>query len=266
MAKNKLLRRISVAVTALALIATSAVSVAFAKYQTTTTGSDSVQVAKWSFQVKADETDFNAPNAETFTLALKPTEYTNVAADGTATPVGSKLAPGTVGYFAVEAKNTSDVDVLYTVEFTVEDKPTNLKFYYDSAYTNEIVANGSNYSYNFTTAANTANDGELEKSTTGETETFMIYWKWVYEVEPYALTTDTDYDAASTYYTENEGVYTEVDATEAQTNWETAKATYYEKATNDVEDTADGDDARQNNTKMSVTLTIVGTQEVPAEA
>ncbi len=180
MKKNKLLRRISVGVTALALIATSAVSVAFAKYQTSVTGTDTVTVAKWSFD--ATKSGQNV----TYAFDLVPAKYSNVALekDGATT---SKLAPGTQGSFAINAESLSEVSVTYTVNFEVKEKPENLTFYYDSACTSIIGGNkaATSYSYDFTAANNNAIDGKLAM-TDGKTaakESFTIYWKWDYAAD-----------------------------------------------------------------------------------
>lgn len=193
MKKNKLLRRISVGVAALALICTSAVATSFAKYQTTTTGSDSVQVAKWAFNVNDNES-----NATTFALDLVPAKYSNVALEKEGATT-SKLAPGTTGSFAIEAKNNSEVDVTYTVNFKVTNKPANLKFYYDSSFNSEITGT-TDFSYNFENDGIDANDGKLAMIN-GETvasESFTIYWKWEYSTDATGTTDNAESEKTMT--------------------------------------------------------------------
>ncbi len=187
MKKNKLLRRISVGVAALALICTSAVATSFAKYQTTHTGTDSVAIAKWEFTVNKDATGTKGDENDTFVLDLAPYNYLNVAKE-TAGGSTSKLAPGTEGQFQIVALNSSEVDASYTISFIVTDKPANLNFYYDSAATSTITADstytetGTKYNYDFTADGNTDNDGALPMTATQETVT--VYWKWTDSTTP----------------------------------------------------------------------------------
>ncbi len=192
MKKNKLLRRISVGVAAAALVATSAVSVAFANYQTTTTGEKTVDIASWSFQINSNEA-----NATQFDLTLTPYTYDNVVAD--------QVAPGTKGQFKIKADNKSDVAAEYSIDFTVTNKPQNLHFYYDQDCTKAITDsdnitgtngdNGGTYSYSFG-GENNSFTGKLDK--TNGTETVTIYWAWAYSTSDESNVVEPDQATIST--------------------------------------------------------------------
>ncbi len=164
MKKNKLLRRISVGIAALALICTSAVATSFAKYQTTVTGTDTIQVAKWDVTIK----DATQGEAEEFTLNLVSENKDHVAED--------RLAPGQGGSFSIIINNAGDVDISYALSFTVDDNmPTNLNFYSDAACSVGIVADEEGkYSL------------AKQEISIGQQATAVVYWNWAYE------TTDGD--------------------------------------------------------------------------
>ncbi len=198
--KNKLLRRISVGVAALAIVSTSAVAASFAKYQTTVTGNtDSVVVAKWDFNALNSTT--GSGNTKTFSnFTLVPYQYSEVKLEADET-TSSMLAPGTSGEFTVSASNSSEVDVEYSVEFVVSNKPENLTFYYEEACTNAIetdstyVGTGVKYAYNFESAhkASTATGAftMVGANNAHTSETYKIYWKWNYGTDTTGATDNT---------------------------------------------------------------------------
>lgn len=90
-----------------AVLSLSLVSGTYAKYTSTTTGSDTAKVAKWSWEVNSTDLP-NATNLITFDLfnTIKDT------ADGSdESDVKSGLiAPGTKGSFVLDIKNLSEVN------------------------------------------------------------------------------------------------------------------------------------------------------------
>ncbi len=246
MKKNKLLRRISVGVTALALVSTSVVAASFAKYQTTWTGSDSAKIAKWDVIVDGMEESGTTTNSLDFDLTK--TAYTNVAVDDTN---DAKVAPGTEGSFAFEIINKSDVAVDYVYTFTVTGKPTNLVFY--------KVVDGTETVITPVNGVYTVSDPDAALaigSATQQSATETVSWRWLYE----ALTVVAEgatYDATATYYNANGTV-----AAVTSETFDSLKATLYLASdSNDTTDTNDG--YNTSLTDMQVSATIVVTQKQP---
>lgn len=140
---------------------------AYARYTSTLDGmSASATVAKWSFK----KDGFN-------TLARTDgVTVDKIAAD--------KLAPGTSGNINVDinAEGTEvSVDYVVTIK-DVTNKPTNLKFYSDASFKNEITAVDSKYSVSGSIAANAAD----------KTISVPIYWKWAYNSTANSATDTAD--------------------------------------------------------------------------
>ncbi len=170
MKHNKLFRRLSIAIASVLLITTSVVSVTLAKYTSKITGTETGDIAKWGFTVDGADA-----KTETWEAAIgrDAVAVTTAVAEG-------KIAPGTQGSFKFTVTNDSDVSTTYTVNMSVDAKPTNLKFYYDSEFKTEYEIGTSDTKYDFKN--NTAADGKLAiGDKTGETIT--VYWKWAFETE-----------------------------------------------------------------------------------
>lgn len=128
----------------------------YAKYTAEITGNEgTVTVAKWAF-----DTDNTAAE---FDVDLTGTIHAS-------TLVAERIAPGTEGSFNVHLVNTnSEVGVDFTVALnSVTDKPTNLKFYKDSAHTTELVPGTDTVTGQLTAKDSTGID-------------VPIYWAWAYE-------------------------------------------------------------------------------------
>ena len=169
------------------------VSGTYAKYTTKFTGSDTATVAK--FKVSSNTT------AETFDLFKTAKEVDGTTAD--AEVVNGKVAPGTGGKFDIQLTNDSEVKVHYAISL----KETN-----ESNIPIEYSLDGTTY----VTAANFAIG-----STTQQTKTVSVYWRWAFEGKDstnYTTTqTDTtDYtlgtaSTAPTVKVEVSTVFTQVD-------------------------------------------------------
>lgn len=131
------------------------IGLTYSKYTAEVSGNGSTKVAKWAFG-----TDNSIGTI-------------NVTLDGTvdaSTLVNGRIAPGTSGSFNIALVNTnSEVGTDFTVAIsTIENKPTNLKFYKDNSYSAEIIPGTTNVT------------GQLAAGdSTGVT--VPIYWKWAYE-------------------------------------------------------------------------------------
>lgn len=141
----------------LLLIGITALYVAgtYAKYTAEFSGTGTAQVAKWAFKSEN----------ESKTIDIDLTENYDPS-----TLVADRIAPGTSGSFDIALTNEdSEVGVDFTVSFgNVTNKPTNLKFYKDASFNNELDP------------ANDTITGKLAaEDATGVT--VKVYWKWLYE-------------------------------------------------------------------------------------
>ena len=170
MKKNRTMR-VAVLMLALTLLTCCFVGSTFAKYTSTTTGSDTVTVAKW--QIEVNDTDITATtnNQPTFDLFGDTAQFDELGDDVAA----GKVAPGTKGSFNFKVENLADVSVKYTVSFTVtfpDGLDSNrFKFYSDSAMNQEITATSGVYTV--------ANAVEVEVGTTAP-QTIDVYWQWTF--------------------------------------------------------------------------------------
>ena len=192
MKKNKIMRLAS-ALLVLTLMTTCAISSTFAKYTTSTTGTDKARVAYWGFDQDAN-TDID----------LFDGEYTNVKATGEVDGFSNVIAPGTeksttfaFGYTNYKADKIAAPEVAYT--FTVNPTITGdydelnadtsfkwtLKKPGDTAATkyqtvDELLAaikalSGDN------SGTKTYQPGELPAAFTAADEIYTIGWEWDYE-------------------------------------------------------------------------------------
>lgn len=144
----------------LVAIATVYVGGTYAKYTETVSGNGTATVAKWDFTTDNTISTLNINFSQTY----DPT-----------TLVAQKIAPGTSGSFAISLKNTNtETGVDFTLALgSIQNVPTNLKFYKDDTYATEITPGTGTIT------------GQLKaKDATGIN--VPVYWKWEYQ------TTDGD--------------------------------------------------------------------------
>ena len=172
---------------------------AWAKYTTTESGSASANVAKWN--VTLDEADKSITHTATHTVT-------------------GKIAPGTSGSFDIII-NPGDTEVCFDYSILLSNATFNpsgsighLKFFADSAYTNEIVLGTQNTALtgriDLDSHNNTSNRTPVNATAVGDgTYKVTIYWVWPYDREAankiaaYASivaneTTNEAYDAVDT--------------------------------------------------------------------
>lgn len=187
MKKNKIMRLAS-ALLVLTLLTTCAISGTFAKYTTSTSGSDTARVAYWGFN----------QNAST-TIDLFDTTYTNVKSandDNVIAPGTGKTSAFAFGYTNNTDKNITAPEVAYTL--TVDAKA-------DGSYT-ALDANdsfrwtlqkGEGNATEYNTVADLINAikalsgdstgtkqyaaGELPAAFTSADEAYTIGWKWAFD-------------------------------------------------------------------------------------
>lgn len=130
---------------------------AYARFQTTVTGTGTLTTATWSFQVNGSTSSFDVDLAS-------GTVYNTIAVT-VGNETINKIQPGSYGSFdLVLSAEGSEVPVTYNAKFgaLVGDVPENLALYSDDTYT--------------TTLANVSGD----VIAAGSTKTVTIYWKWLY--------------------------------------------------------------------------------------
>lgn len=161
MRKENKLTKVAIFALIVAIIAIILVSGTYARYTTQLTGTDSVQIAKWAWNISgADITK----DTTTYTLDLFSTIRDS---DGTAeTDVAAqRIAPGTRGAFTIVVTNNSEVNAEYSVKFTEK---------------NDI---GAHIEYS-TDGLNWAPVGSLDVPVTaigqGATINVPIQWRWAY--------------------------------------------------------------------------------------
>lgn len=163
MEKNKkgIMKNILIIALILLIIAIAAVGInAWAKFLTAENGTATAQVAKWSFKV----VDGIAETSDVIDFAVTRTDGYKHVEEG-------KLAPGTYGQIDIEIDATGTETILeYVIDVALTNKPTNMKFYSDSAKTQEIeIVDGK-----------LVRTGFMSLEDVKEIKTETIYWNWPY--------------------------------------------------------------------------------------
>ena len=179
---SKQSRTTKIVVIALFVAIVTAIIIAgtFAKYTTKVEGQGTATVAHWSFSADGygatEQTRVNLRDTSIKTETLQ----------------SDRIAPGTEGSFDIVLDpRGSEVGVDYVITLSnVTNKPTNLHFYSDSAYTDNIEE-GSVHTIS----------GNIPLSEVGSQKTVTVYWKWAYETTEIATndpidTTDGEKDLA----------------------------------------------------------------------
>lgn len=167
MTKNRSMR-IAILVLALALLTSCFVGSTFAKYTSESSGTATVTVADWSFDLN-NGTNIVESNTFTFGLfnTIKEADTTTTESDVAET----RIAPGTGGEFAIALKNTSEVSATYSVVLDAEAsdlKSIPLEFSTDKTNWKSIDQLE-------------AKEGELlYNAETPATASVTIYWRWAF--------------------------------------------------------------------------------------
>lgn len=168
MKKNRTLR-VSALLLALTLITTCFVGGTFAKYTSSTTGSGTATVAKWSFKVNGTEFATTTPATLTFDLFKTINDTGNTADEGDV--ADAKIAPGTSGSFALKVKNESEVNATYTVALTETANTSDVPLQYS--------VNGTDWKDSI---AGLTMDALTDQAIAqGAEKTVTVYWRWVFD-------------------------------------------------------------------------------------
>ena len=138
----------------------------FAKYTSSSTGTDSATVAKWDIKVNS----VNIATTDTFTFDLFKTitDSDLSSAETDMDPVdGTIIAPGTSGKFDIVIKNDSQVNATYAIDYSVTN-------------TNSIPVQ---FSVDGTTWKTDINDLDVTGVAIdmGATTTVTVQWKWIFD-------------------------------------------------------------------------------------
>lgn len=153
------------------LLSTCVISGTFAKYTSTVSGTDTARIAKWSFELN----DTSITNGFTFNLFNTINDTANDAKEEDVK--ADLIAPGTEGSFAIKLENLSEVDAVYSIDFTetltgAADVPVN-------------------YSLDGTTwgSIDSLDKNQVDIAMETGAETITVYWQWAYEGDNAADTT-----------------------------------------------------------------------------
>jgi len=147
----------------LIILATSAFGIfAWARYQTSVEGEGTAQVAKWSFKVNG-----NTSQTEHVVFAITRDDGNTTVTEGT-------IAPGTSGKIDISVDvSGTQTDLVYTIIGSMQNKPTNLRLYFDAERTQEMIVVGENFSK--------GNYMTLQDIQQSPVRTETIYWEWPFE-------------------------------------------------------------------------------------
>ena len=153
------------ALAVLAAVGSYFIAGTYAKYTSTISGSDSADVAKWSWTI--NNTNINSAETTTYTFNLfdtiKDSDGTSAESDVTS----GKIAPGTSGSFDINITNNSEVNATYAIAFTATNG-SNVPIEYSADRTNwSSSVGGLNVA-----ATNIA----IGASSTTKT----VYWRWAF--------------------------------------------------------------------------------------
>lgn len=168
MEKNKTMKMILITLL-IAMIALVLVSGTYAKYTSSASGSDTVRVAKWSFNV--GETDIVAENTFTFDLfkTIKDTDG-KTETDVVSANADKVIAPGTSGSFDLVLENKSETSAKYGITYTVTNT---------ASIPVQFSVNGKDWTDNLANVVESDTDTKLAAN--NGTKTITIQWKWAYD-------------------------------------------------------------------------------------
>ena len=132
----------------------------WARYRSIIGNNIEAQIAKWSFKVNGEEEQFADINLAD-TIAFEHVEKT-------------KVAPGTYGAFDLVIDGSgSEVSIEYYIDINITDKPTNMKFYEDAQFSNELQIVDNKIQI----------EDEILLPDISIPVTKTIYWKWDYRTQ-----------------------------------------------------------------------------------
>lgn len=174
--KRNNLAIVAVVLLLLVMVCVIMLSRTYAKYTSKVSGEDTATIAKWAWEINDVGLE---STTTTYTLNLFSTvnDTGNTAAE-TDVAESKMIAPGTEGKFEVKIENLSDVNAKYSVAFT-ETNPLDAKIVYST--------DGTTYK-----EVSELNVTDKEIAKTNGSDTFTVYWKWVFDESESQDTADTN--------------------------------------------------------------------------
>ena len=161
-------KKLAAVLVALCLAMVCMIGGVMAKYVSSTTGTGTATVAKWSIAVNGEEIAVSPAATVDFDLFATINEEDTTTAETNVTD--GKIAPGTGGSFELVVENQSEVDAKYTIALD-ETNASNVPIEYSL---DKITWTGD------MSAINTAQTDVSIARGTGS-ETVVIYWRWAFE-------------------------------------------------------------------------------------
>lgn len=171
------------------LITTTLVSGTFAKYVKEVTGSDTVRVAKFAFDLKKGATKFADQSATaTQTIDVFSTTDTGLYNSGVGDDGKKIIAPGTTGSFELKVDNLSEVAV--AVSFALAETNTNkIPVYYTigsdtqrySAALTDTYTGGTYKDIDALASALSGFNLAASSGTLAESDSTKLNWTWAFE-------------------------------------------------------------------------------------
>lgn len=165
-AKRSPFMRIAGVMLGASLLMTCVISGTLAKYTSSSNGSATATVAKWSVEVNG--TDIAKNDTVTFNLFDTVNEADTSTTESNVT--AGKIAPGTGGSFELKIDNKSEVDAKYSIALT-ETNTSNVPIQYS---TDKTIWTDS-----LDTINTAQTDVELAKE--NGTKTVTVYWRWTFD-------------------------------------------------------------------------------------
>lgn len=165
-AKRSPFMRIAGVMLGASLLMTCVISGTLAKYTSSSNGSATATVAKWSVEVNS--TDIAKNDTVTFNLfdTVKEAD-TNTTEENVS---AGKIAPGTGGSFELKIDNKSEVDAKYSIALT-ETNESSIPIQYSTDKTDWADS---------LDAINTAQTN-VDIAKESGTKTVTVYWRWVFD-------------------------------------------------------------------------------------
>ena len=160
-------RKIVALLLCMALAITSIAGAALAKYTTNVSANDTASVAKWHFEVNdVNMTPADGEAAMTFDLF-----NTIMDTDGASAETDVKtdlIAPGTSGKFDVKIENLSEVNAVYSLDYSIENTSNvPLQFSLDGA--------------DWKSDINDLDVSDVAIAMESGSDTVTVQWKWAFD-------------------------------------------------------------------------------------
>lgn len=160
--------RVATVMTVLCLLMTCVVCGSVARYTSTTSGSDSINVAKWQFEV--NDMNFATTTQQTLAFNLFDTVNEEDTVSSETDVHAGLIAPGTGGSFDLKIENNSQVNAKYTLNFVETNG--------DGIYIQYSIDKTAWYD-DFSTINGELTDRALNMD--GGNETITVYWRWCFD-------------------------------------------------------------------------------------